>query len=636
MINVAIYHCSIQIASRSAGKSAVAMAAYRSGERLTDERTGEQKYYARDVVPETAIMAPDHSPAWVYDRERLWNEVEKIEKQKNAQLCREMNVALPVELSHEQQQLLLVNYCKQMFVDQGMVADVAIHRDDINNPHAHIMLTMRPFNPDGTWGAKSKKEYILDPNGEKIMLPSGQYKSFKVRTTDWDQKETLEGWRSSWTDHANRSLELSGFKERIDHRSLKDQGIDRIPTVHEGPTVRQMERRGIQTDRGDLNRMAKEHHAIVVQLDTYRQARKELQERTSSTTPEERAKIARVERMIGDRATIQTIQQGQKDTKQRLEGLNQRSQTLVESLDPFKRAEGLYKEIERIKSILEDSNMFKRLLNKSDRHMHGIHQQHMIKAEGELQNLGFKDRTQFEERKAKVEAYINRELSSNDQAIRQVTADYKELITAESLLKGLEIKAIAAEYPNWLSAKHLNHEGAVAIKGINETLNRVVPLSKIKTMYQQFEEKMQGLQHQINDMNKTESRLNGAHQWLEKYEEQHKEARKLFQSPKTRGDWKEKMEKSLGMMKQFGINDRGDFDKKIQQHQGHIGQRPNIEKQIKEVLPAMNIFKSAMDGIEQANQQFDYEKRQEQQRQLKQQRGLIRDLDQDQDRGYSR
>lgn len=633
---MAIYHCSIQVASRSAGKSAVAMAAYRSGDRLIDERTGEQKYYARDVVPETAIMAPDHSPAWVYDRERLWNEVEKIEKQKNAQLCREMNVALPVELSHEQQQLLLANYCKQMFVDQGMVADVAIHRDDINNPHAHIMLTMRPFNPDGTWGAKSKKEYIMDPNGEKIKLASGQYKSFKVRTTNWDQKETLEGWRSSWTDHANRSLELTGSKERIDHRSLKDQGIDRIPTVHEGPTVRQMESRGIKTDRGNLNRMAKEHQAIVVQLDTYRQARKELQERNSSMTPEEGAKIARVERMLGGRATISTIQEGLKDTNQRLEGLKQRSKTLSESLDPFKRAEGLYKEIERAKSILEDSNMLKRLLNKRDRHLHDVHQQRVNRAEGELQNLGFKDRTQFGERKAKVETYIHQELSFNEQAIQQVVADYKELITAEILLKSVEIKAIATEYPNWSAAKQLNHEGAVAIKGINETLNRVVPLSEIKTMYQQLGEKMQGYQHQINDMNKTESRLKDAYQWLEKYEEQHKEAGKLFQSPKTRGDWKEKMEKSLGMMKQFGIHDRVDFNKQLQQHQGHIEQRPIIEKKMKGMLPGMNLLKSAMDGIEQANQQFNYEKRQEQQKQLKQQqrRGQVRDLDED--RGYER
>lgn len=633
---MAIYHYSTQIASRSAGKSAVAMAAYRSGERLTDERTGEQKYYARDVLPETAIMAPDHSPAWVYDRERLWNEVEKIEKQKNAQLCREMNVALPVELSHEQQQLLLANYCKQMFVDQGMVADVAIHRDDINNPHAHIMLTMRPFNPDGTWGAKSKKEYILDPNGEKIKLPSGQYKSFKVRTTDWDQKETLEGWRSSWTDHANRSLELAGSKERIDHRSLKDQGIDRIPTVHEGPTVRQMESRGIQTDRGNLNRIAKEHHAIVVQLDTYRQARKELQERNSSMIPEERTRISKAERIIGGRATIPTIQEGQKDIEQRLEGLKQRSKTLSEGLDPFKRAEGLYKEIEHAKSILEGSNMFKRLINKDDRHMHDVHQQRVIRAEGELQNLGFKDRTQFEDRKAKVEAYNSKELSFNEQAIHQVIADYEELVKAEILLKGVEIRAIAAEYPNWSGAKHLNYEGAVAIKGINEKLNHVVPLSNIQTLYQQCGEKMQGLQREINDMNKTKSRLKGAHQWLKKYEEQHKEAGKLFQSPKTRGEWKGKMEKSLGMMKQFGIIDRGDFEKQLQQHQGNIEQRPIIEKQIKEVLPGMNLLKSAMDGIEQANQQFNYEKRQEQQKQLKQQqrRGQVRDLDQD--RGYER
>ena len=146
---MAIYHFSVQAISRGKGQSAVASASYRSGEKLMDEQTGEVKFYKRDVQPETMILAPDNAPEWVKDRQRLWNEVEKSEKNKNSRLAREINVALPVELSHGQQKELIKNYAKEQFVDKGMVADIAIHRDDANNPHAHIMLTIRPFDEKG-------------------------------------------------------------------------------------------------------------------------------------------------------------------------------------------------------------------------------------------------------------------------------------------------------------------------------------------------------------------------------------------------------------------------------------------------------------------------------------------------------
>ena len=154
---MAIYHFSVQIISRGKGQSAVAAAAYRSGDRLMDERTGEEKYYLREVEPETMILAPSHFPEWVHDRKCLWNEVEKIEKNKNSQLAREINIALPVELSNGQQRELIRDYVQEQFVNRGMVADIAIHRDDQSNPHAHIMLTIRPFNEAGEWGNKKKE-----------------------------------------------------------------------------------------------------------------------------------------------------------------------------------------------------------------------------------------------------------------------------------------------------------------------------------------------------------------------------------------------------------------------------------------------------------------------------------------------
>ena len=166
---MAIYHCSIKIISRGKGKSAVAAAAYRSGESLTNEYDGITHDYTRKGgIVHTEILLPDNAPAAYADRSVLWNAVEKAEKAKNAQLAREIEIALPHELTREQGISLVREYVKEQFVNAGMCADICLHDKNDGNPHAHIMLTMRPIEQDGSWGAKQKKEYILDKDGNKI------------------------------------------------------------------------------------------------------------------------------------------------------------------------------------------------------------------------------------------------------------------------------------------------------------------------------------------------------------------------------------------------------------------------------------------------------------------------------------
>lgn len=181
--------------------------------------------------------------------------MEKIEKAKNAQLAREIEIALPVELTQEQNISLVREYVNRNFVAAGMCADFAIHDTGGGNPHAHIMLTMRPFEQGGTWGAKQKKEYILDPQGGKIYDPKKrQYKCNSIPATDWNEQTKAEEWRAAWAELCNRALEQNGHAERIDHRSYQRQGIDQIPTIHLGPAASQMEKRGIRTERGNINR----------------------------------------------------------------------------------------------------------------------------------------------------------------------------------------------------------------------------------------------------------------------------------------------------------------------------------------------------------------------------------------------
>jgi len=197
-LHIAIYHLSIKIISRGKGKSAVAASAYRSAEKITNEYDGMiHDYTKKGGVTHTEILLPDHAPKKYFDRSTLWNAVEKIEKNKNSQLAREIELALPAELSSEQNLSLVREYVNQNFVSVGMCADICIHDKKDGNPHAHIMLTMRPFEEDGSWGAKSKKEYMLDENGEKIILKSGEYKSRKINSTDWNDQTKAEEWRKS-------------------------------------------------------------------------------------------------------------------------------------------------------------------------------------------------------------------------------------------------------------------------------------------------------------------------------------------------------------------------------------------------------------------------------------------------------
>nr|WP_013655061.1 MobQ family relaxase [Tetragenococcus halophilus]BAJ84547.1 nicking enzyme [Tetragenococcus halophilus] len=232
---MAIFHMNFTNISASDGRSAVASASYRSGEKLYNEQEGKTYFYPRNVQPDAFILTPEHAPEWTKNRQKLWNEVEAKDRKANSRYAKEFNVALPVELSHEEQKSLLKHYVQENFVDQGMVADIAIHRDKQENPHAHVMLTNRPFNLDGTWGVKSKKEYLLDDQGNKTYTGNSKYpKSRKILTTDWDKKEKIAEWRHNWAETVNQKLEEKKLPDRISEKSYQDQGIGKQATIHEG------------------------------------------------------------------------------------------------------------------------------------------------------------------------------------------------------------------------------------------------------------------------------------------------------------------------------------------------------------------------------------------------------------------
>ena len=250
-------HLEIRIVQRSKGSSAVAGAAYQAGEKLFSEYDQKMKNYLyKKEVVYTEVMLPTNAPPGYADRATLWNAAEEVEKQWNSQLARRFVVALPREMPLEMCPQMMQEYCNEHFVSKGMCCDFAIHDPDPpgHNPHCHIMLTMRAIDENGKWMPKSRKVYDLDENGERIKLPSGRWKSHKEDTVDWNEQYHAEEWRHGWEVIQNKYLELAGSAERVDMRSYERQGLDIIPTVHMGAAVSALERTGIETNIGNLNR----------------------------------------------------------------------------------------------------------------------------------------------------------------------------------------------------------------------------------------------------------------------------------------------------------------------------------------------------------------------------------------------
>jgi len=309
---MAIYHLEAKVVSRGAGRSAVAASAYLSCSRLYNDYDGIQHDYTKKQgLVWQQVFLPEYASQEWKDREQLWNAVEEVETAKDSQLAREFVVALPIELNRGERIDLLQEFIREQFVSDGMCADAAIHDTDGHNPHAHILLTVRPLDERGKWQYKTEKEYFCMKNGEKCgftaaefkaaqndgwekqapykvgkkkvyMIPSAAEAQGLVRADKhpkstrygrqnpiserWNSEEQLAAWRAAWADVSNRYLERAGREKRIDHRSNAARGLDEIPTIHEGVTAQALTRKGIISDRCELNRQIRADNALLREL----------------------------------------------------------------------------------------------------------------------------------------------------------------------------------------------------------------------------------------------------------------------------------------------------------------------------------------------------------------------------------
>ena len=311
---MAIYHLEAKVVSRGNGRSAVAASAYLSCTNILNDYDGVRHDYTRKKgLVWREVFLPEFAPQEWQDRGVLWNAVEENEKTKDSRLAREFVPALPVELSKEQWQRLLSDFINDQFVADGMCADVAIHDPDPPgyNPHAHIMLTVRPLDENGKWQYKTEKEYLCMKDSEERGFTAAEFKAaqadgwekqyqYKVgkkkmymtpsaaeaqgyervnkypKSTKygrqnpiserWNSEEQLLEWRKAWADVTNRYLEQYGHDARIDHRSHAERGLTEQPTIHEGVVARALEKKGIVSDRCELNRQIKADNALLREL----------------------------------------------------------------------------------------------------------------------------------------------------------------------------------------------------------------------------------------------------------------------------------------------------------------------------------------------------------------------------------
>ena len=325
---MAIYHLEAKVVSRGAGRSAVAASAYLSCSRLYNDYDGIQHDYTKKQgLVWQQVFLPEYAPQEWQEREKLWNAVEEVETAKDSRLAREFVVALPIELSREEQIELLQEFIQEQFLSDGMCADAAIHDTDGHNPHTHILLTVRPLDERGKWQYKTEKEYLCMKNGEErgftaaefrtaqnggwekqypykvgkkkvYMTPSAAEAQELIRADKhpkstrygrqnpiserWNSEEQLVSWRAAWADVSSRYLERAGREERIDHRSNAARGLDEIPTIHEGVAAQALERKRIISDRCEIDRQIKAENALLREL---KEAVKKLAALVARTVP---------------------------------------------------------------------------------------------------------------------------------------------------------------------------------------------------------------------------------------------------------------------------------------------------------------------------------------------------------------
>ncbi|MED4284256.1 MobQ family relaxase [Priestia megaterium] len=627
---MAIYHLSMQIISRSKGQSAVAASAYRSGEKLHDERTDEQKFYARHVQPETMILTPTNAPEWMKDRNRLWNEVEKVEKRKDSQLARELNIALPIELNHDQQKELIQSFVQNEFVEKGMVADIAIHRDDANNPHAHIMLTMRNIDQD-SFGKKNR-----DWNADFANAKENNRGYVK-------NSEGCLSIREQWANYANQALEQAQSNERITHLSHESRGLETLPMVHLGHVAHDMEKKGKQSDRGQINRERQDYNQAVVDLQVYRrqkeahvQKMKEKEKQFSFSTDVEKTYIQKAASLLNQKfISLDDISKRQEELRKMADRhdpierhFHVQQQQFLNVNNYYARVKDLEREIkqneEKVDELKKSLNPFKLKENNmmKRRHLDKISDLESNKTsyensiESYKESLRFSNEEKFYERYTEFSQQKENRLHQIKYEKKQIKVETKVLLQAEEAIKMAKIREISSHYPDLKTAgKYLSYENALKLekhvdmakktpvtldvieKAIKNQEDDLYKLKKNLKIFQTEKDHLDKMKSQVTSLEKTKKEL-------DKLSNNPGEAAKRLVSKKARQHYEELQHETNHYrenLKEKGYKGPDDLNKRQSEIRG-LEQNiiPTIEKDIKVKEHVIETVSGIFDAIQQA------------------------------------
>lgn len=630
---MAIYHLSAQVISRGKGQSAVASAAYRSGEQLHDERTGEDKFYRRDTQPDSMILAPELSPDWVQDRNRLWNEVEQAEKRKDSQLAKEINIALPIELDRDQQKELVRDYAQEQFVNRGMVADIAIHRDDPSNPHAHILLTTREITAEG----------------------------FEQKNRDWNKRELLEEWREQWANHANNALEKAGVQEKISHLSHEARGLEQLPTVHLGHVASEMEKRGAESDRGNVNRERQEYNAAVIELEKYREEKRALEEKQQKAKPEPEKKetekqqpvkqpapdlfntteeiidLKAADKILKKEADLSNIVERQKQLKEwekRIDNNDQYSRwkdnTISEAAEHFGSIAHAKDQIKEAEKRIEKINWLNPLKIKENRATKEKAEQDIAFAKKQInvhdqklnyhrEKLKFQSKEEFSQVKMQHEKERPQQLQKNKKQRAAIDHEIKTLEKAQNALKNRFIRQTAALYPDRPEMRHMSFKTAQKVAELNKKYGqgKAVPIEAVEKAFKRSTNEIERLEKEISRIEKNSDRLQRVKQLLADYEKEQAIVERYENNPFLKGKMKvskatkQEYEKAVEKRNSFkerlnkeGVSGREDFKKQLKQADKMKDRIPEFKGAIKSEGKGLGLLSTVLDGLGQAGKEM--------------------------------
>lgn len=605
---MAIYHLSVQTISRGQGKSCVAAAAYRAGEKLHDERQELNHDYTKKHDVESEIIAPKNAPNWVYDREKLWNEVDRAETRCNSRTAREINIALPLELSKDQQKELIIDYVKESFVDKGMVADVCFHFNDSNNPHCHVMLTTRE----------------IDNNG------------FTKKNRDWDKKEKVEEWRATWSEHTNKALENAGHEERIDHRSYKEQGIDQVATVHLGKTSSEMKKKGLTNPRVELNNQIKQlNQEKVIALKEYKELKAKLEQektneaqRYSNLRPEEKAIVKKAEGILKEPQTYENSNRAlSKLSSLRKETTLELSKIDSEAKEIEKRIFCINDDIKRLKMA---QNEFKGL-NKTifgqykDKNRAEILKFTIETCEKNLANNGYRNSLDIKNSEAKLNDLQN--------SIQDLKSKIKVIDSASNVItqgvKALQNKELREFYKDYKEvfpqARYFRYNDMQLIKNVNKLMGRPAPYKEIQALYNKGMEKLNDIRNELTSLKDEDVKIKIAKRAIETIDKYKVVAEKwdtkLIGKAKYQEEHRaEKLEydDAITNLKTLGVKNKVDIIKLEREHDTNVKEvQPKLEATKENISVKVSILEGAL-------KVFDSALRAERQQQNKEQSKLTK------------